>query len=116
MSRCGSLYDLSLIDNTKIDKKSGMFPSEQLDAIFAESNNLYKIRDNVYKDINHTLNALHLSCVSYKTLSKGQEKFVKDYFDTDIAPLLSPQIIDSHHPFPHLVNKAQYLFLEINED
>ena len=34
----------------------------------------------------------------------------------DIAPLLSPQIIDSHHPFPHLVNKAQYLFLEINED
>ena len=116
MIRCGSLYDLSLIDNTKIDKKSGMIPSEQLDAIFAESNNLYKIRDNVYKDINHTLNALHLSCVSYKTLSKGQEKFVKDYFDTDIAPLLSPRIIDSHHPFPHLVNKAQYLFLEINED
>lgn len=116
MIRCGSLYDLSLIDNTKIDKKSGMIPSEQLDAIFAESNNLYKIRDNVYKDINHTLNALHLSCVSYKTLSKGQGKFVKDYFDTDIAPLLSPQIIDSHHPFPHLVNKAQYLFLEINED
>lgn len=116
MIRCGSLYDLSLIDNTKIDKKSGMIPSEQLDAIFAESNNLYKIRDNVYKDINPTLNALHLSCVSYKTLSKGQEKFVKDYFDTDIAPLLSPQIIDSHHPFPHLVNKAQYLFLEINED
>ena len=105
-----------MIDNTKIDKKSGMIPSEQLDVIFAESNNLYKIRDNVYKDINHTLNALHLSCVSYKTLSKGQEKFVKDYFDTDIAPLLSPQIIDSHHPFPHLVNKAQYLFLEINED
>ena len=55
MIRCGSLYDLSLIDNTKIDKKSGMIPSEQLDAIFAESNNLYKIRDNVYKDINHTL-------------------------------------------------------------
>ena len=99
MIRCGSLYDLS-------DQST----------IFAESNNLYKIRDNVYKDINHTLNALHLSCVSYKTLSKGQEKFVKDYFDTDIAPLLSPQIIDSHHPFPHLVNKAQYLFLEINED
>ena len=116
MIRCGSLYDLSLIDNTKIDKKSGMIPSEQLDAIFAESNNLYKITENLYKHNNHTLNALDICCVSYKTLSKGQEKFVKDYFDTDIAPLLSPQIIDSHHPFPHLVNKAQYLFLEINED
>lgn len=83
---------------------------------FLRNQTIYTIRDNVYKDINHTLNALHLSCVSYKTLSKGQEKFVKDYFDTDIAPLLSPQIIDSHHPFPQLVNKAQYLFLEINED
>ena len=30
MIRCGSLYDLSLIDNTKIDKKSGMIPSDNL--------------------------------------------------------------------------------------
>ena len=116
MIRCGSLYDLSLIDNTKIDKKSGMVPSQQLDAIFTETRNLYTLRDNVYKDINQTLNALQLSCISFKTLSKNQEKFIKNYFDTNIAPLLSPQIIDPHHPFPHLINKAQYLFLEINED
>lgn len=116
MIRCGSLYDLSLIDNAKIDKKSGMVPSQQLDAIFNETSKLYKLRDNVYKDINSTLNALQLSCISFKTLSKDQEKFVKNYFDTNITPLLSPQIIDPHHPFPHLVNKAQYLFLEIYED
>lgn len=116
MIRCGSLYDLSLIDNTKIDKKSGMVPSQQLDVIFTETCNLYTLRDNVYKDINQTLNALQLSCISFKTLSKNQEKFIKNYFDSNIAPLLSPQIIDSHHPFPHLINKAQYLFLEINED
>lgn len=116
MIRCGSLYDLSLIDNTKIDKKSGMVPSQQLDVIFTETCNLYTLRDNVYKDINQTLNALQLSCISFKTLSKNQEKFIKNYFDSNIAPLLSPQIIDPHHPFPHLINKAQYLFLEINED
>ena len=116
MIRCGSLYDLSLIDNTKIDKKSGMVPSQQLDAIFTETRNLYTLRDSVYKDINQTLNALQLSCISFKTLSKNQEKFIKNYFDSNIAPLLSPQIIDPHHPFPHLINKAQYLFLEISED
>lgn len=70
MIRCGSLYDLSLIDDTKVDKKSGMIPSQQLDAIFNETRELYTLRDNVYKDINQTLNALQLSCVSYKTLSK----------------------------------------------
>lgn len=116
MIRCGSLYDLSLVENDKIDKKSGMNPTEQLDAIFAETKHLYTMRDEVYKDINHTLGALHLSCLSHKQLSKVQEKFVKKYFDDEVAPLLSPQIIDSRHPFPHLINKAQYLVLEFEED
>jgi polyphosphate kinase len=31
------------------------------------------------------------------------------YFEDGIAPLLSPQIIDFHHPFPHLVNQALYI-------
>ena len=37
MIRCGSLYDLSLIDDTKVDKKSGMVPSQQLNAIFKQT-------------------------------------------------------------------------------
>lgn len=116
MIRCGSLYDLSLVDNDKIDKKSGLKPSEQLDAIFDESKHLYRMRDEIYKDINHTLNALQLSCISYKQLTKAQEKYVKNYFFTQILPLLAPQIIDTHHPFPHLVNKQQYIFLELLEE
>ena len=46
MIRCGSLYDLSLIDDTKVDKKSGMVPSQQLNAIFNQTSELYKLRDN----------------------------------------------------------------------
>ncbi len=116
MIRCGSLYDLSLVDDKKIDKKSGLTPSEQLDAIYKETKHLYTMRDEVYKDINHTLAALQLSCMSFKQLSKVQERYVKNYFDNEIAPLLSPQIINTRHPFPHLLNKAQYLVLEIKED
>ena len=44
MIRCGSLYDLSLIDNTKIDKKSGMIPSEQLDAILRNQTIYIKLK------------------------------------------------------------------------
>ena len=35
MIRVGSLYDMSLTDNSTIDSRSGMNPKEQLDAIFA---------------------------------------------------------------------------------
>lgn len=113
MVRCGSLYDLSLIEPDKIDAKSGLTPEKQLDAIYKETRQLYAIRDAVSKDINRTLQDLYLSNVSYKSLSRKQQKFVSQYFTDKILPLLSPQIIDAHHPFPHLLNKAQYIFCEL---
>lgn len=93
-----------------------MIPSQQLDAIFETCKPLYAARDMIYKDINHILQALQLSCLSYKQLTKSQEKYLKNYFDDNIASLLAPQIIDSHHPFPHLINKNQYVFVKLQED
>lgn len=115
MIRCGSLYDLSLIDDEKKDKKSDMTPSQQLDTIFKACKPLYDTRNVIYKDIQHILQASQLSCISFKQLTKSQEKYVKHYFDESISPLLAPQIIDSHHPFPHLANKNQYVFLKLQE-
>lgn len=115
MIRCGSLYDLSLLDDVEPDKKSGMSPKEQLHAIFKECQELYKLRDDTMKEIDQTLYSLHMSSINFKLLNKKQYKFISHYFDTQIFPLLSPQIIDSHHPFPHLVNKEQYIFLELEE-
>ncbi len=116
MVRCGSLYDLSLISNSTIDKKSGMRPSEQLDAIFAETRQLYAMRDKIYKNLNRTLEDLHFSQLNWKQLTKKQTKAMARYFDEQILPLLSPQIIDSRHPFPHLANKELYIFVELLEN
>ena len=38
-------------------------------------------------------------------------KFIKNYFRNNINPVLSPQIVDANHPFPHLVNKEIYVIL-----
>lgn len=116
MIRCGSLYDLSLIEPDKKDNKSRMTPSEQLSAIYEETRNLYRMRDDIAKDINRTMYALQLSQLSYKQLSKKQIKHLTEYFESQVLPILSPQVIDTHHPFPHLANKEQYIFLELNED
>ena len=72
MVRCGSLYDLSLIDDTQVDKKSGFTPSEQLKMIYQEVHDLYEMRDTVVKNINQTLESLHISGLSKKQLSKKQ--------------------------------------------
>lgn len=115
MIRCGSLYDLSLLEDMQPDKRSGLTPKEQLHAIYRTCQGLYKMRDETMNVIGQTIYSLHMSSLSFKLLNKKQLKFIINYFDTQVFPLLSPQIIDSHHPFPHLVNKEQYIFLELED-
>ncbi|WP_304418441.1 polyphosphate kinase 1 [Faecalibaculum rodentium] len=113
MVRCGSLYDQMLFGPDQADAKSGMTPKEQLQAIYREARKLYAMRDAVYRDVNKTLQALYLANVSRKNMSRKQQKSLQQEFEHKILPLLSPQIIDAHHPFPHLINKEQYIFCEL---
>lgn len=116
MVRAGSLMDLALVDNRQIDAKSGMSPSEQLDAIYEESSRLYRMRDNIERSLMRTLREVHLEQLSWKNLNKKQTRQVQRMFETDLAPLLAPQIIDVRHPFPFLINKELYIFFTIIED
>ena len=34
---------------------------------------------------------------------------MKKYFKEQVLPILSPQIVDAGHPFPHLLNKELYV-------
>lgn len=115
MVRAGSLTDMALVNDHQVDAKSGMHPSEQLSAIYEEARRLYSMRDSVIKNIIKTLKAVQIEPLSMKNLNKKQLKYVTKYFDTQLAPLLAVQIMDVHHPFPFLVNKAQYIFFQINE-
>lgn len=114
--RCGSLTDMNLVDPNQIDSKSGMTPSEQLSAIFRETKHLYTMRDNIMKNLNKVLVALHIMPVAWKDLNKKQKQHLTRYFDSQMLPLLAPQIIDFHHPFPFLINKELYVFFQILED
>lgn len=40
---------------------------------------------------------------------RSERKYIKQYFNTMIAPVLSPQVVDSHHPFPHLEGKVLHI-------
>ena len=43
------------------------------------------------------------------SLAPNEQKYIKRYFKDIIAPVLSPQIVDSHHPFPHLEGKVLHI-------
>lgn len=92
----------------EIDNKSGKTPAEQLQDIFDEVKPLIKFRDEVYSNLCHELSPYGIIDSKYSDLSKSEKKYVENYYRMYVAPILSPQIIDKSHPFPHLKNKALY--------
>lgn len=106
MVRVGSLFDLSILHENKIDNRSGMTPSEQLNSICEEVKPLYRKKEKIYYEIENNLKSYGISSVSINELNNTERDYVKQYFKHQILPILSPQIIDTHHPFPHLLNKV----------
>ena len=109
MIRVGSLFDMAHTDTNRRDSRSGMTPKEQLDKIFEAVAPLYKERDKAYAQIKKELGPYGICGLNFKELEQNEKKYVKKYFKDQILPVLSPQIVDANHPFPHLLNKEVYV-------
>ncbi|MBQ8110605.1 MAG: polyphosphate kinase 1 [Clostridia bacterium] len=108
MVRVGSLIDMDMIAPEEADNKSGMTPSEQVSAICAAVVPLIERRDAIYRALVNELDNAGVTEATMETLTAGQKAYVQEYYKENIRPLLSPQVIDRSHPFPHLKNKALY--------
>lgn len=115
MIRVGSLYDMAEVDHKKMDSKSGMTPREQLDAIYAAVAPLYKERDKTYSEIKKQLVEYGICGLNMKDLEGTEKKYMKKYFKEQILPILSPQIVDAKHPFPHLLNNQIYVVANLRQ-
>ena len=116
MIRVGSLYDMAAVDGKKIDSRSGMTPRQQLEAIYRAVAPLYKERDKTYADIKKQLTPYGVCGLGFKELEQQEKKYVKKYFKEQILPVLSPQIVDANHPFPHLLNKEIYVVAQLKQE
>ena len=106
MIRVGSLGDIAAVDKSGVDSKSGLTAQEQLEHIYAATAPLYQLRDQVFRDVEQKLTEEGLCHAHMADLTPVEQKYVRHYFRNTIQPILSPQIVDSHHPFPHLGSKV----------
>lgn len=109
MVRVGSLMDLQAVKPKIHDTKSDMTPAEQLSAIAERTHELYLKRDEVYEEVTEKLSAAGIKLYTdFRDLSADDQAYFSDFFNEQILPILSPQILDSHHPFPHVENKEMF--------
>ncbi|MCL2814464.1 MAG: polyphosphate kinase 1 [Oscillospiraceae bacterium] len=117
MIRVGSLYEKSLLcDEALNDNKTGWSPERQLREIYGATGGIYEKADKMFWDTTALLEEKNIKYCKFENLGENEKKWLKSYFKREIMPLLSPQIIDSKHPFPHLFNKQTYVLLEITHN
>lgn len=109
MIRVGSLCDMAAVDKEHTDSKSGLTAKEQLHLIYKAVVPLYARRDAAFSDVDSKLSVIGLRRLTMDSLAPDEQKYIKRYFKDIIAPVLSPQIVDSHHPFPHLEGKVLHI-------
>ena len=114
MVRIGSLYDQMLFYPASKDNKTGMTAQQQLSACLKRITYLNKKKDQIYQHILDELNVLGWGIVKYKDLkNKEDRKYFGDYFEREILPLVSPQVISKRQPFPFLKNRELYIVVQL---
>ena len=115
MVRVGSLFDLAAVSPEAVDNKTGMTPIQQLRRIYETVPGLIEQKKRIYAGVRAALTEAGVEDVTYPSLRAKEEKTVDRYFKADILPILSPIIIGSHHPVPHLVSKRLYVAAQLQD-
>ena len=116
MVRVGSLTDLSLLKKELRENKTLMTPDEQIMAIHNRCHELYPEQERIFKQIQEQLAEEGIKQLQIKDLDEEQEAYLRTYLHDKVSPFLSPQIINSRHPFPHLENGALYVLLRLDDE
>ena len=111
MVRVGSLQERANLKGKKEkpENKTNMTPEEQLNAIMPKTAELQMDCDKYYHKALEALDEHGYHKVNFDKIDKEEERFWKKYFQNELFPILSPQIVDNRHPFPFLRNEEIYL-------
>jgi polyphosphate kinase len=58
----------------------------------------------------------HMHILDYEQLNDEQRSTMRDYFENEVFPVLTPLAVDAvHHPFPHISNRSLNLAVVISD-
>lgn len=107
MVRIASLKDMVDADYKKKDI-SGMSAEKQLGILTKETHDFVKKQYEVYnKSLVPLLKKENLHIISHgDELYANEKKFIDEYFDEFVYPVLTPMAVDASRPFPLVRNKT----------
>lgn len=93
----------------------GMTPGETLAAISTRAHELVEAQYQVFNDV--IIPALDKERIRFLRRSEWtpeQDAWLKNYFQNDLLPVLSPLGLDPAHPFPRILNKSLNFIVQLS--
>ncbi len=106
--RVGTLMDQMESSEVIRENKTNMTSKEQVLAILEATKKLDKKKSVIYEQLMGELEPKGIRLINFNKLSAQEGKLLETYFDHEIAPYLSANIISKQQPFPFLKNKEIY--------
>ncbi|WP_078381093.1 RNA degradosome polyphosphate kinase [Sutcliffiella halmapala] len=106
MVRVAGIKDQVKAGFNKPENKAGLTPKEQLSKISHETHGLVQLLYQTFQELTEELNVEKVVFQTMESLTSKQKKYVEDYFDEQIFPVLTPLAVDAYRPFPMLLNKS----------
>ena len=108
MVRVGTLMDQMESSEEIRENKTNMTSKEQVKAILEATRILDKKKDMIYEQLMGELEPQGIRIINFNKLSGEEGELLETYFDQEIAPYLSANIVSKQQPFPFLKNKEIY--------
>jgi len=104
--RVASVIQMAAID-PKVVGSDGLTPNEQLEQI---SIHAHKLVEEQYQVLNEILipelDTEKIRFIRRNEWTEAQQKWLANYFNDELLPILTPVGLDSAHPFPRILNKS----------
>ncbi|MGZ3690586.1 MAG: polyphosphate kinase 1 [Pseudobdellovibrio sp.] len=98
----------------------GQTPEMQLNMIMKKIPVMLKKQKDCSESLIRELKKYNCEIINYKDLKESEKKFVNDFFNLNIFPILTPLSVDPGHPFPFISNLSTSLGVSLlnphNED
>jgi len=91
-------------------------PSRQLELI-AEACNVFvrQQTDTLMDDVLPELRTAGIQLVNYYEITEEERKHLREWFEREVEPLLTPLAIDPGHPFPYLASLAVNMLIVLKD-
>ncbi|KJV07484.1 polyphosphate kinase 1 [Methylocucumis oryzae] len=104
--RVASIIEMATIDPNALSP-DGSTPAEQLAQISKHAHELVAEQYNVLNEVLiPELSRQNINFIRRKDWTETQHKWLSNYFNDELLPILTPVGLDSAHPFPRILNKS----------